>query len=57
MEEIMCKQNKLIFLDNYEKHLLENGFIVPYLLTTVEQREKDYVELIKVINSKGGNHE
>lgn len=53
----MCKQNKLIFLDNYERHLLENGFIVPYLMTTLEQREKDYVELIKVINSKGGNYE
>lgn len=53
----MCKRKKLIFLDNYEKHLLKNGFIVPYLMTTLEQREKDYVELIKVINSKGRNHE
>lgn len=53
----MCNNNKTIFLDNYEKHLLKNGFVVPYQKTTLDQREKDYAKLIKVLNSKGGNHE
>lgn len=41
------------WLDNYEKHLLENGPLPNYHETTLEQRKKDHQELLKAISQKG----
>lgn len=46
----MENKKERAFLDNYEKHLLENGVEPSYENTSRETRERDLAELLETLN-------